>query len=327
MKVSLNTFKEFCKNLQANRTSQTPFNLHTPILNNCWGCSKVKPMFTLEKDVFVAAQKAAKEHPRIKMHVTLPIGNKSFVVTQRINLNEKQNIILESLKNTDERLVLQYNPLNKATIFQKVGKRKKQPLDVVVLKSTDKAETSFYFMTKDLKEQVGFLKITDPQLMKKISKQDFNNDLKGFYLLDDFPEYGVKGKRILVDYLKNLDEEKYSGIGVLADRVCVEYCMQRKIKPMILSESLMDTGKDNAPHIAHYKRGKRFLPLRDKGAKDVFEDLYGETDTNKVIEKLLERKKGKKIDTSDWGLAPMYLPENKVKEYVKLAKTEPILHE
>lgn len=313
MKVNLSIFRKYCQ---------------TPIMKNCLECNKVKPMYTLDKDVFVVAQKAAKEHPQIKMVVTQPIGEKTkFVVNQRINLNEKQNIILKSLDNVDEKLVLEYNPLNKATVFQKVGKNKKQPLEVSVLRSTDKASTSFYFMTKDLKEQVGFLKITDPQLMKKIRKADFNFELKGFYLLDDFPKYGVKGKRIFVDYLKNQDEKKYSGIGVLADRVCVEYCMQKKIKPMIVSESVMGNGRDGAPHIAHYKRGKRFLPLQDKGAKDVFKDLYGEIDTNKVIQKLLETKKGKKIDTTDWGLAPMYLPENKIKEYIKLAKSEPILHD
>lgn len=285
-------------------------------------------MYTLEKDVFVAAQKAAKEHPLIKMAVTQPIGEKpTFILNQRIDLNTKQNIILKSLKKADEKLVLEYNPLNTATVLQKVGKKKKQPLEVAVLSSTDKASTSYYFMTKDLKEQVGFLKITNPELLKKISRKDFNNELKGFYLLNDFPEYGVKGKRILVDYLKNQNEEKYSGIGVLADRVCVEYCMKRKMKPMILSESVMGKGIEGAPHIAHFKRGKRFLPLQDKGAKDEFEYLYGEIDTNKVIEKLLETKKGKKIDTTDWGLAPMYLPENKVREYVKLAKNEPILHD
>lgn len=296
-------------------------------MKNCLACNKVKPRYVLDKDVFVSAQTAAKEHPRIKMVIMQPITNKTFVIKQRINLNDKQNIILESLKNADEKLVLEYNPLNTATVLEKIGKRKKQPLDVVVLRGTDKATTSYYFMTKDLKEQVGFLKITDPELLKKISRKDFNNELKGFYLLDDFPEYGVKGKRIFVDYLKNHDEKKYSGIGVLADRVCVEYCMQRKMKPMIVSESVMGNGREYAPHIAHYKRGKRFLPLRDKAAKDAFRELYGEIDTNKVIEKLLETKKGKKIDTTDWGLAPMYLPDNKVKEYAKLAKSEPILHD
>lgn len=312
MKVNLSNFKKYCR---------------TPIMKNCWRCSKVKPMYTLDRDVFVAAQKAAQEFPRIRVSVTLPTEKTTFAASQRINLNEKQNIILESLKNADEKLVLEYNPLNIGTVLQKVGKRKKQPLEVAVLRSTNKAATSYYFMTKDLKEQVGFLKITDPQLLKKISRKDFNDELKGFYLLDDFPEYGVKGKRILVDYLKNQNEEKYSGIGVLADRICVEYCMQRKMKPMIVSESVMGNGREGAPHIAHYKRGKRFLPLRDKAAKEVFIEEYGEVDTNKVIEKLLETKKGKWTDTADWGLAPMYLPENKIREYMKMAKNEPILHD
>lgn len=321
MKINLNIFKQY-----------SPF----PIMKNCFGCNKVKPMYVIDKDVFVSAQSAAKKVVKetagklteIKMQIVSPFDSKKkFFGNLNIDLNKKQNIVLEETGNSQNKMILEYNPKNTGRIYKGRGKTKK-PMEVAVLKSFDeKWETSYVFMTKDLKEQTGYVKITEPDLVKKNNRDFFIYNYKELYLMKDFPELGIKGKRIFVDYLKNMDEKKYSGIGSLADRVCVEHCMKKKIKPQILSDADMDSGKGSAPHIAHYKRGKRFLPLKDSNALEFFQEKYRMTDLNKIIQSLLDNSKRKKIDTKDWGLAPMYLPREKVKEYMKLAHKEPILHD
>ena len=106
----------------------------------------------------------------------------------------------------------------------------------------------------------------------------------------------------------------------MADQLEIEYCLKNKINPLILSEA------DPGSHIAHYKRGKRFFPLRDGDyAKDFFTQKYNCSNVNTIISKLLTENGDKKIDISDWPCINMCLSKSAVAKYLKQIKEKPIL--
>ena len=142
-------------------------------------------------------------------------------------------------------------------------------------------------------------------------------------LLDDFPEQGITGDRISIDFLQNNFEDTFSGIGKLGDKLAVEYCLKIGIKPMITSIA------DFNSHAAHYLRGRRFLEV-SKYDPDIdayeFKKEYGTLDPNKIIEERIKNTpKGQRVDTSDLGGLYMYMPQNVINKYLAEIKANPLL--
>ena len=219
------------------------------------------------------------------------------------------------------------NPMDKGVIYKKVfnkstGKTEKIPLLVDIAESQNGISTSYYFLEPETKKEIGFVIIDDWH--KKIFDITNAYAIEDTRLLDDFPELGISGDRISIDYLQNNDENQYCGIGKLADQIAVEYCLNEGIEPNILSVA------ETNSHAAHYKRGRRFLPI-DKYDKDLdyydFIKEYGTDDPNKIIKERIEQTpNGQRVDTSDLYGLYMYMPSEIVNQYLELIKKHPILH-
>lgn len=229
---------------------------------------------------------------------------------------------------TPKKITVQINPQDKGIIYKKIFNKKnnkieKIPVAVNIAKSSDKHTVSYYFLEPETNKELGFVIIEDWHLAKLNPAYDYYLD--NSKLLDDFPEIGIEGDRISIEYLQNNDEEHYSGIGKLSDQIAIEYCLQEGIEPNILS-----LAEPNS-HAAHYKRGRRFLPV-DKYDKDLdyyeFVKEYGTNDPNQIIEKRIkETPKGQKVDTSDLFGIYMYMPQNVIQQYMEKIEKIPILHQ
>lgn len=228
---------------------------------------------------------------------------------------------------TLKKISAQKNPLDKGTIYKKVinektDKIEKEPMTVDIAQSKDGCTVSYYFLEPETQEEIGFVIIEDWRMAR--FNPVFDYYLDNSKLIDDFPEQGIEGERISIEYLQNNNEEKYSGIGRLADQIAIEYCLRENIEPNIIS-----LAEPNS-HAAHYKRGRRFLPV-DKYDKDIdyyeFVKEYGTDDPNKIIEeRIAQTPKGKKVDTSDLFGIYMYMPQDVVQAYLKQIKEHPVLH-
>lgn len=134
-------------------------------------------------------------------------------------------------------------------------------------------------------------------------------------LLDNYPELGITGKRVSIEYLQNNNEELYAGIGTAADQLAVEYCLKNGFKPNITSVA------DYESHIAHYNRGRRFFEISKNDIDiDAYEFLeqFGTLKPDKIIEtRISSAKKGEHIDTSDLGALHMYMPQEVIQKYLQ----------
>ncbi len=257
-----------------------------------------------------------------------PIECDTFEKTQKENNTvEIEFNHLSAKTKMPKRIRAFQNPSDKGIVYKKVvnketGKTEKIPLIVDIAESKDGISTSYYFLDPKTKEEIGFVIIDDWR--KKIFDITDTHKFEDTRLLDDFPTLGVEGDRISIDYLQNNDEEKYCGIGKLSDQIAVEYCINEGIKPNILS--LAETNS----HAAHYKRGRRFLPV-DKYDKDLdyydFVKEYGTDDPNKIIEeRIAATPEGQKVDTSDLYGLYMYMPSEIINLYLEMIKKHPVLH-
>lgn len=196
-------------------------------------------------------------------------------------------------------------------------RRKNKPVNVTVLKSNGtQYETTYRFMSENLKKEYGYLNLTLCKKPKDFEYMYIDDDK---CLLKDYPEFSIKGARVVVDYLENHNDSRYSGIGKLADKMTVKHCLDNKIKPVVISIADWDS------HVAHYKRGKRFLPLvPDTRAYKFFMDKYGSADVNEILKKLVEKSEltGETVDISGWHPIPMYLPQALAQKYEKELKSE-----
>lgn len=219
------------------------------------------------------------------------------------------------------------NPLDKGTIYKKVlnnktGKTEKVPMQVDIAKSQEKTGVSYYFLNPENHEEIGFVVIDDWQKARRNYLLDFDATYNS-KLLEDYPELGILGDRISIYYLQNNEESKYCGIGKLADRIAIEYCLQEGIEPNIIS--LADTNS----HVAHYKRGRRFLPVTPEDTINyrVFLEKYGTDDPNKIIEaRIAAAIDGQKVDTTDLSGLYMYMPQEIIDKYIEEIKKNPTLH-
>lgn len=320
MKINIDLFKKFSP---------------TPIMSGCLSCKKIRPLFTLENDLFLREYQNNKtKFKDYSIKLFNPYTRMYCFSDLRLDLSRPWKFSLcKSNANLlrHEPLALKFHPDNVATIFKKVKDRntkniKKVPFKVRVLTSSDNVwTTTYHFMSYDLKKEIGYVSIGDYRLLEKNDKNEFWRTK--FYdrpLLKNYKRQGITGDRIKILYLQNSDDSVYSGVGLLADRLAVEYCLKNNLPLNIVSDA------DMGSHIAHYKRGKRFFPFKsDWYASGSFFEKYHDLNFNRVIKKLLSSalKNNEKVDISDLGALPMYLPKKLAQKYAQLAKSSPIIHD
>lgn len=218
-----------------------------------------------------------------------------------------------------------YNPKNIGIVYKKeydpvTNKIVKKPMEVNILTSTDgEWQTAYHMMSKDLKEEIGYVNIGDLSRQKTTNPKSFyDTDAK---YLKDYPKLGIQGDRITVNFLKNWDERLYSGIGKLADQLEIEYCLKNGIRPCIISES------EKGAEFAHFKRGKRFLPV-DDNQKKFFMKKYSTANVNHIIKRLLRHIENKHLQLDAYpDNLMMYLPQKIIDKYLLEIKKHPILHD
>lgn len=191
--------------------------------------------------------------------------------------------------------------------------KEKVPVDIYMTNDTSTVST-YHFMSKtDKKKKYGYVTLAT---LKEPQKHKSSYEGTEQKVLDDYPNQGIVGPRVIVDMLENNAKNEITGVGFLADKIGVKHCLDNNIKPpLIISEAMKNS------HIAHYKRGKRFLPL-EKGSDEYkfFKEKYGTANVNKVISNILKTSNGEKQDISDWPPLIMKLSDEKVNQYIKELK-------
>lgn len=279
-----------------------------PAAKKCFNCPRIKPLYTLERDIAEFKNQTQKLTSVDFELYNYSVLSKNFGRV-KIDLTKPSEIILEhSQSHRGKPLKVFYDPNCNGIIYvrklnKKTGKIVKKPIEVNIMRSFDgEWQTTYHIMKKNLSKELGYVTIGDYAMEQ--SAKGLNKAPKG----------------ITISFLQNWDDKKYSGIGELADRLSVEYCLKKGIKPRITSEA------DPGSHIAHYKRGKRFFPLeKDSCVYEYFKECYHSTDLNKIINKLLQRSDEKRIDIRDWGSAKMYMPKSLIEKYTQMIKENPIL--
>lgn len=194
---------------------------------------------------------------------------------------------------------------NIGQIYEKVidettGKIVKKPIDVDIeiedRKSWD--QTVYHFKHND--KEVGYVILED--------HINIPEEEKIFLLTSDIPQFGIVGDRVIVKHLMNLNQKRYAGIGELADRIAVEHCNRRGIKPVIISEASYNS------HAAHYKRGKRYLYSDENN------------NPNKIVEEIIKNTpSGEQCDTSRLGMLISYMPKELIAKIQQYLSKNPIL--
>lgn len=233
-----------------------------------------------------------------------PIRQRSCYTKEFIDTSRPKTFDCYTDGNKIKSCSVEFNPKNVGQIYDKINKK---PIDVYILKLHDygfKNEDSFSFVSKDLKHEYGYV-----ELSKNYKRYPIKLD-------ENYPNEGIIGNRLVVSYLENYDDETYGGIGKLADKVSVRYCIENNIPTNIISIA----GDDS--QLAHYSRGKRFIkPEKDTGEYDFLMDTYGTPNPNKALKLLLNKskKQGQKIDMDGWNrfYFKMFLPKHLVEKYKK----------
>lgn len=210
-------------------------------------------------------------------------------------------------------LNLDYNPQRFDYIFDKENSAK---LKTMILTSTNgNYKTGYSFMSENLDKEYGYL-----ELSKCLNPRIF--DTPYYELLCDYPDFGITGPRVIVEYLQNWDDTKYGKIGHLADKLAVKFCLDNKMPLNIISVA------DVNSHVAHFLRGKRYLPVdKDTCTYAFFKNKYQKADINQILEELIKKAKatGSKVNLEGWGTQAMYMPKELALKYITELKQHPII--
>ena len=258
------------------------------------------------------------------------IKNSSFIsgMPEKGDIFLQRNIFKYILKHNEfankifVNVSVEQNLLDNAVIYKKVLNKntnivEKIPYSVGIAKSEDHWKTTFHIIDNDTKKEIGFVCICDWQKAKNYKYISFITDSN---LQKNYPEYGINGNRISIDYVKNNFPAEYSGLGKISDQIAIEYCLKNNIKPCIVSMV------DGNSHAAHYKRGRRFFIENNGRSYNKFVKKFGTCDPNKIIQKRLSEAADNKIDCTDLGNIYMYMPESVINQYLEKIKKHPILH-
>lgn len=269
-----------------------------PVVRNDFHLRMKTPIFKLDRDVLTLSNK-------VKITHILP----------------KE---IERTKGKTEQVTATLLPktafIQRKIMLNKTGEVMKVPYEINIARHDDSYMTTFHFLDKNTKKEIGYVKIIDWRKAPSVVQQ-YNFSFSR--LLEDFPKQGIVGDRISIDFLQNNFEDTFSGIGKLADKLAVEYCLKNGIKPNITSVA------DYNSHAAHYMRGRRFFEI-SKQDPDIdayeFKKTYRTLDPNKVIaERIKNTPKGQRVDTRDLCGLYMYMPENIINKYIKEIKENPLL--
>ncbi|MFR1504049.1 MAG: hypothetical protein ACLSUS_08115 [Opitutales bacterium] len=291
------------------------FNFSKPVKGVKIANSMPKPInFKAGADTF---EKNTKEKD-IELTVYNPYVNTVFHIKTPVDLTKKQQIVITSKYSrfAGKKLVVDYDPQRYDYIFDKKSNRREKTMILVGHDERKPNEISYHFMSRSLSKEYGYVHLS--------LHRDPRADLKESSFLDrelliNYPKHKIQGPRVIVEYLQNWEDSKKGGIGRLADKLAVKYCIENNIKPVIISNA------DRGSHVAHYLRGKRFLPPeKDTSSYDYLAKNYGCTNLNKILAKLLKdsEKNEEKIDLGDLGMFPMYMPEELAQKYVKELESE-----
>jgi len=200
-------------------------------------------------------------------------------------------------------------PKHKGIIYEKIkqpdGSIKKVPIEVDI-KKTD--GNHFHFFKGE--QEIGDLEL---YLVTKEELANYNLS----FLKKDYPDYGIEGERIIVEFVENRNPHKYVGIGHLADMIEVACCNELGIKPVIISLSLNDA----VP--IHYNRGKRFIPfeLYDKRLATLYQSTPDQIAENLANEK---NRTGRYAKNTIVDGFLMYMPKDLIEKCEKELEEHPI---
>jgi len=201
-------------------------------------------------------------------------------------------------------------PKHKGIVYKKIKDEKgqvieKKPVEVDIVKI---GASDFEFELDG--EIVGGVRMN---YFKKNGRKDkFSN------LYWNYRREGIKGDRIIANYIYNCNENEYGGIGHLADLVEVACCKELGFEPNVVSHSVPDA----AP--LHYLRGKRFVPFRKYNKQ--YNWYYNRKNPNAMVKEIIENTpKGQKFDTSKIHHCFLtYMPKEMIKELEEELKEHPI---
>lgn len=269
----------------------------------------IKPVFTgknyaekTEKDVDIHKMAIYDiiTHPDC-FEIENPANRCYYAMPQKIDKTTHKKYTLVCLNPFQDDLELEYNPDLKG---QLIDKKTNKPFDVNILKmeaNDEKGAIIYKFTDDNFEKDYGYVWFTTPQY-QGITECDLKNT--------DMSEINMGKERVIVQYLKNYDDKNIGGVGKLADKLEVKYCFENNIEPNIISDA------DKNSHVAHYKRGKRFItPPVGSSEYNFLVDKYGSPNPNEVLEELIEHSDGEKIDLTGWEFMVMYLPYNLIEKY------------
>ena len=253
-------------------------------------------------------------------HKTIPISLKNDIFEQTDTIRHFRLQHCEFEKRWRVAVDAEQNLLDRAIIYKKIYNTKsieKLPYEVGIAKSKQGFYTTYHLVEDRTKREIGFITICD---FTKFKKNSYTSFLFNKNLMKDYPEYGVVGDRIVIDYIENNYQSEFSGIAKITDQIAIEYCLKNYIKPCMISESDLNS------HIAHYKRGRHFFLPEEEKIKKSFIKKFGTDNPNKILQERLELANGDKVKCSDMGELLMYMPESVIQQYLEKIKQHPILH-
>jgi len=207
-----------------------------------------------------------------------------------------------------------YNGKDKAYIFKKVfnpetQQIEKEKIEVCVGKRQFGSVCSYYLFDKKAKIELGYITIREER-----------GNFADSALSKDYPEYGIIGARINIDFVENVYPDEYSGVGEVADQIALEHCIKENMPLQIVSTA------EKGSVIAHYKRGRKFFPVEGRDALRFIVE-FGTNDPNKIIEERIKQNPdNKNIYCDDILGTYMYMPKEVVAKYLERIKENPILH-
>lgn len=178
----------------------------------------------------------------------------------RFEKNNKTETIAIKKKNGNISMYVEYNGKDNAIIYKKTfnpetKQIEKTPVKVCVGKIITGHVSTYCLFDEKTKQQIGYVKLGD---IKKGIEYNFYEAESDSPIQKDYPQYNIIGDRISIDFVENFCPNEYSGIGEVADQIALEYCLKENLPLQIISEA----GQGSV--IAHYKRGRKFLPVEEK---------------------------------------------------------------